>query len=350
MKQFGLRILSWILMITLLVINAVSLSPEWMEWIMNFRTQSKTFFPTSRQHVGDLYNFTYLKRFGKKGWSPNFKPNNCNKPNNIDLYTLNDSYLQNRVDTSAFCGVRKLTQSLWDGDSPYIQLDSQKTNILIIETVERYVRIRGNNMGWMKHFNFGSPPKPTNSTSIAQKMTFESIQKHFFNPHINQNLEFNLFDYKTFTPLWETRASLTHQLFNRVPPVVTVVGNGEYLVLTETVDGKQRLASNFPILGDELQILVNSLNEIRAFYLEKGFSEVYLSVIPNPAHIVDTQFAYNQLIPKIQKHPDLKIPIIDIYSIFKKNPTMVYAKNETHWTNEGMQLWIDEVNRVLHLN
>jgi hypothetical protein len=129
---------------------------------------------------------------------------------------------------------------------------------------------------------------------------------------------------------------------------VTVVGNGEYLVLTETVDGKQSLASNFPILDDELQILVNRLNEIRTFYLEKGFSEVYLSVIPNPVHLVDAQFAYNQLIPKIQKHPDLKIPMIDIYAIFKKNPTMVYAKNETHWTNEGMQLWIDEVNRVLN--
>jgi hypothetical protein len=350
MKKIGLRILSWMLIITLWVINIVSLSPEWMEWIMNFRSQSKTFFPTSRQHAGDLYNFTYLKKFGKKGWSPHFKPNLCNKPKNIDLYTLNDSYLQNRFDTSAFCGVRKLTQSLWDGDSPYIQLDSQKTNILIIETVERYVRIRGNNLGWMKHFNFVLPPKPTTQPSIAEKMTFSSLEKHFFNPHMNQNLEFNLFDYKPFMPLWETRATLTHELFHRVPSVVTVVGNGEYLVLTETVDGKQRLASNFPILDDELQILVNSLNKIRNFYLEKGFSEVYLSVIPNPVHIVDTQFAYNQLIPKIQKHPDLKMPVIDIYSVFKQHPIGVFAKNETHWTNEGMQLWIDEVNRTLHLN
>jgi hypothetical protein len=65
---------------------------------------------------------------------------------------------------------------------------------------------------------------------------------------------------------------------------------------------------------------------------------------------VDTQFAYNQLIPKIQKHPDLKMPVIDIYSIFKQHPIGVFAKNETHWTNEGMQLWIDEVNRTLPLN
>jgi hypothetical protein len=350
MKKCAFRTLSWFFIILLLGIHVLSLSPEWMEWIMNYRTQSQTFFPTSRQHAGDLYNFTHLKKFGKKGWSPNFKPNHCIKPKNIDLYTLNDSYLQGRFDSSAFCGVRKLTQSYWDGGAPYIQLDSQKTNILIIETVERYIRIRGNNLGWMKHFIFGAPPKITPVKTVLAPFNAETLSKYFFNPHINQNLESNLFDYQTFMPLWETRASLTYQLFNRVPPVVTVVANGTHLVLTETVDGKQRLASNFPILEDELTILVRTLNEIRNFYLEKGFAEVYLSVIPNPVHIVDTQFAYNQLIPKIQKHPDLKMPVIDIYSIFKPHPTLIFPTNETHWTNEGMQLWIDEVNRILQLH
>ncbi|MEN9611780.1 MAG: hypothetical protein RLZZ628_2594 [Bacteroidota bacterium] len=343
-----LRILSWILIILFLMINVISLSPEWMEWIVHCRTQSTTFFPTSRQHFGDLYNLTHLKKFGKKGWNPHFEPNYCDKPKNIDLYTLNDSYLQRRFDTSAFCGVRKLTQSFWDGDAPYIQLDSQKINILIIETVERYLRIRGSNMGWMKHFNFGAPPKPTNNVPMTEKITLQTLKKHFFNPHIHQNLEFNLLDYKTFAPLWETRATLTHELFNRVPPVVTVAGKGAYLVLTETVDGKQSAASNFPILEEELQVLVKNWNEIQQFYLEKGFSAVYLSVIPNPIHIVDLQFTYNQLIPKLQNHPNLKIPVIDIYSIFKKNNTQVFPKNETHWTNEGMQLWLDEVNRILN--
>jgi hypothetical protein len=320
-----------------------------MEWIMNCRTQSQLFFPTTRRHAGDLYQFTYLKKFGKTGWFPLFKPNPCPKPKNIDLYTLNDSYLQGRFDASAFCGVRQLTQAYWDGGAPYIQLDSQKTNILIIESVERYIRIRGNNLGWMKHFNFGQPPQFAPPNPILASFNAEILAKHFFNPHINQNLEFNLFDYKTFTPLWEMRASLTYQCFNRVPPVVTVVAHGTHLVLTETVDAKQRLASNFPILEDELTILVRTLNEIYNFYREKGFKEVYLSVIPNPVHIVDTQFPYNQLIPKIQNHPDLKMPVIDIYKIFKQNPTGVFAPNETHWTNRGMQLWIDEVNRILQL-
>jgi hypothetical protein len=41
-----------------------------------------------------------------------------------------------------------------------------------------------------------------------------------------------------------------------------------------------------------------------------------------------------------------KITELSCLSIaFKKN---VFPKNETHWTNEGMQLWLDEVNRILN--
>jgi hypothetical protein len=349
------RIFRWIIIGILLVINIVSLSPTWMKEIVNMRSNPDSFFSSSRIGMGDLYNMSYLKKFGRSGWKPAFIIDTCEDPQNINLYTISDSYLNNRFTEKAFCGVHQLTQVSWDGGASTIQLDNQKNNILILETVERYACVRLSNLEWMKHFIIEEPRKINqNSDSIQpilkdeKRLSSENVTQYFFNQKINQNLEFNLFDYKPFLSVWETRAELTQRLFNRLASsTVSMAANNQYLVLKETIDGKQNTASNFPVSEKDLSKMIDNLNEMRAFYLKKGFSEVYLSIIPNPVHIVDSTFNYNQLIPKIQNHIASKTPIIDIYSVFKKNSAIVFHKNETHWTNRGMQFWIDNVNYEL---
>lgn len=343
MKRLHIRLLIG----ALLAINAVSLSPYLMEQIVDFRKKRDSPLPSTQSGMGDLYGLTYLKKFGRAGWRPAFAENTCKNAKNIDLYLLSDSYLHKRVTEKAFCGVANIRHALWDGDYPFVQLDSQKTNILILETVERYCRVRANSVSWMCHFHVGIAPKQDiNASKWSDWFTTESIKKYLFNPNINQNLDFNLFDYKPFLPLYETRAALNYGLFDRLNPLVSVAASGEYLVLTETLSGKEN-APDAPISEKELSFMVDNLNEVREFYLKKGFSDVYFSIIPNPVHIVDSQFSYNNLIPKIQEHPNLKIPVINIYPIFKNNSTVVFPKNETHWTNVGMQLWINEVNKTL---
>lgn len=349
------RLFRWIIIGILLAINIVSLSPAWMGKIVDMRVKPNSFFQSSRTGMGDLYSMSYLKRFGRSGWKPAFITDTCKMEKSINLYTISDSYLNNRFTEKAFCGVNKLTQVSWDGAALSINLDSQKTNILILETVERYACVRFSNLDWMKHFIIEKSQKLKQNTTDIQpvlkeekKRISENLAPFFFNKNINQNLEFNLFDYKPFLSVWETRAELTQRLFNRLAsPAVTLAANNQYLVLKETTDGKQNTASNFPIANTDLSKMVDNLNEIKAFYLEKGFSEVYLSIIPNPVHVVDTTFNYNKLIPKIQNHTALNMPIIDVYSVFKKNNTLVFHKNETHWTNQGMQFWIDNVNQEL---
>jgi hypothetical protein len=342
------RIALWSLISVLLTINLISLSPEWMERIMDMRTPKKALFPTSRSDCGDLYALSYLKRFGKKGWQAAVVEDTCRAAKNIDLYTINDSYLQNHLEASSLCGVSKVMQSDWNGPSPTVGLDPRKVNILVIETVERYARVRFNNLDWMKHYSISEFELPiVKDGAFENPKTDIEFPIKLFNPHINQNIEFNLFDYRALSPLYEARASLTLDLFNRVAPGVKIVGNGQYLALSETVGGGGSTASNHPIYDQELFQLVKNLNEVRDFYLQKGFSEVYLSIVPNPVHIVDTSFSYNQLIPKIQKYPVLKMPVLDVYSVFKQNNTKVFPRNETHWTNVGLQLWIDRVNGQL---
>jgi hypothetical protein len=349
------RIFRWIIIGILLAINIVSLSPTCMKKIIEMRANSDSFFSSSRTGMGDLYGMSYLKKFGRSGWKPAFISDNCKAEKNIKLYTISDSYLNNRFTEKAFCGVNQLTQVSWDGSPLTINLDSQKTNILILETVERYACARLSNLDWMKHIKIEEPQKSKQNRADIQpilkdekKQALEKLAQFIFNKNINQNLEFNLFDYKPFLSVWETRAELTQRLFNRLAsPTVSMAANNQYLVLKETIDGKQNTASNFPVSEKDLSKMIDDLNEMRAFYLKKGFSEVYLSIIPNPVHIVDSTFKYNQLIPKIQNNTALNIPVIDIYSVFKKNNNIVFHKNETHWTNQGMQFWIDNVNYEL---
>jgi hypothetical protein len=353
------KIFTRLMLLFLTTIYFVSLSPSLMKEIVDVRTKPNALFPSYRVDMGDLYCLSFLKKFGRSGWKPSFIPDTCKSNKNIDLYTISDSYLNNRMTKKAFCGVNNLIQVSWDGAPSNIQLDTQKTNILIIETVERYTCVRFNVIEWMKHFNVNVEPRKAientilsdNSSKIEEKMTLENLSKKIFNPNINQNLEFNLFDYKPFLFVWETRAELTQKLFKRLAsPIVSIAANNQYLVLKETADGKQNTASNFPIADVEADKIVENLNEVSTFYRQKGFSKVYLSIIPNPIHIVDTTFNYNQLIPKIQNHKNLKMPIIDVYSVFKENNTFVFHKNESHWTNQGMQFWINQVNLELKIN
>jgi hypothetical protein len=350
------KIFTRLILLFLITIYFVSLSPSLMKEIVALRTKPNALFPSYRVDMGDLYGMSFLKKFGRSGWKPSFIPDTCSANKNIDLYTISDSYLNNRMTKKAFCGVNNLIQVSWDGAPSTIQLDTQKTNILIIETVERYTCARFNVIEWMKHFHVNIESQKAQENTVAsadfsqntEKITLENLSKYFFNPNINQNLEFNLFDYKPFLFVWETRAELTQKLFKRLAsPIVTTAANNQYLVVKETVDGKQNTASNFPISDGETAKIIENLNEVSAFYRQKGFAEVYLSIIPNPIHIVDSTFNYNQLIPKIQNHKNLKMPIIDVYPVFKKNSTLVFPKNESHWTNQGMQFWIDNVNLEL---
>ena len=82
--------------------------------------------------------------------------------------------------------------------------------------------------------------------------------------------------------------------------------------------------------------------------MKAGFDEVYLSIIPNKVSILSPDMGkYNQLIERVQSDLNLKIPVIDTYSDFKKNPTKYYLKSDSHWTCEGRDIWLDKVNNIL---
>ena len=114
-----------------------------MKKITTYRFLTESIYKSSRYRYGDLYGMCYLKEFKNEIWQvkpvlgfdPIYK-----KPGNINLYCICDSYLYSFINSdSLFCGVSKLIISRWVLDGPMeIDLDKSKTNILLIERVERH--------------------------------------------------------------------------------------------------------------------------------------------------------------------------------------------------------------------
>ena len=122
-----------------------------------------------------------------------------------------------------------------------------------------------------------------------------------------------------------------------------------FLFLRETVSLTDAGSSYVEVTDAEVRKLVSNFNTIYQHYKDNGFDEVYLSVIPNSATIMQPQ-GYNQLIPRLQRDPGLHMKIIDAYTRFSQSPDVLYQPGDTHWNLAGKQLWIDLVNETLDRN
>ena len=236
---------------------------------------------------------------------------------------------------SIFCSVK----SYWylktnSSDIKHVRLATGETNILLIEVVERDLRSFSDTdyiMGKML-MDDSVHAQSTMTVGRFSSLVFQALS----NPSINQNIEFNMFDYKIFTPVKEMKASLNWNVFGRVNDDVMISPDGKFLLYRQTVDSTSKNGSFTPISDKEMDNLVRSLNTFYAYYKSKGFDDVLFSVIPNPVTILYPHMGrYNEMIPRVQHHPDLKIPIIDVYDLFKKTNMQIYFTSDTHWNMNG---------------
>lgn len=302
---------------------------------------------------GDLTNMSYLAmipRF-REAKMYDFTPLPNRGEPNIDLYLYGDSYTGD-VPKEVLMHVNDLHFIFRIGSFDFV-LNRNKRNILLLELSERYLRGRFKDTGLTDcirthnseaEFPHDAPTPPSQETQLREKGL--SI-KNLFNPYINQNLEYHLFNYKFFLSFRHIKAAINYYLFHRASGDVVISDDDKYLFFKPTV-GNSPLSSYYPLKKGELQHLLQVMNSLYAHFRQAGFDEVYLSVIPNSASILQPA-PYNQLIPRLQNDPGLKMPYIDLYSIFKQypDPASLHRAGDTHWNNSGMQLWLKQVNEVL---
>ncbi len=337
---------------------ALSTSKSLSERIQDIRSYSlfhDLWWGEQRGKWGDLTSMSYLDQV-KKFCAPrdySFEKQADSQEKNTDLYLYGDSYVLD-IPKQAFAGVDSLFFHFRYDTRDYI-LNREKKNILIIEASERFVRQRFRTAALLQNLRVKGEPNAAKSAG-EQPHKKQQENKPFgiadlFNPHINQNLEYHLFNYNFLIFPRQFKAVLNYTLFNRASGDVVISDDGNYLFYKITTM-QNNLCSSYDRLADnEVNTIVASLDTIYDHYRQAGFDEVYFSVIPNPATILQPA-PYNNLIPLIQNDPKMKMPFIDLYSPFKesRDPASFYRAGDTHWNNKGLQMWLDKVNNILRMH
>lgn len=311
-----------------------------------------------RSKGGDLTGMAYLDGIRKfvEPMSYTFEKAIDSTPANIHLLLYGDSYTKDIPD-SAFACISHYDYGRRGYTNIAYTLDSNEKNILVIEIGERFLRdyfskiFIFNNVGPDVHAATTTTPTapfiaPRHYASFA--LPDLGFVDSMFNPNINQNIEQNVFNYAIINPIRILKATFNYHFFNRASGDVIVSKNNNALFLKETAITTGKPSSYSEITDQELFTIVNNINTIYDSYTQRGFKAVYLSIIPNPASILQPE-GYNNLIPKVQNHPGMKVPCINVYDVFKadKDPARLYRQGDTHWNNKGMHIWLNMINAEL---
>jgi hypothetical protein len=288
-------------------------------------------FPSAVRY-GDLYFQTNTPGYAAE--SKRVKPILTSKNSKTTLTIVGDSYTQGFDSLDFSAGTYHFIH--WNSLQDTLPaLDSNKRNIIIIETSERFIRQR-----FVNH-NHLYVEKESNAK--ARKTTTE------IKLLAENNLQYLLTYFDWQLPFKEQKSSIYLHWFDRFSPLVTKPDSSGRLYLKETID-PELLSSSFNSVSDaEIQNLVKDLNTINNELYRIGFDEVYMSFIPNPASIYKTNnpIPYNRLIERIQKNPSVLFKTIDVLAVFQKQKTAVFKFNDSHWNELGKMIWILKVNQYI---
>lgn len=344
------KTIAWL---TVVLFSALYIYASYGEFqnFIDYKNQTASLIGSDKYKFGDLFGMSYYPLIKEE---PNrnkrtLPVKNIKSHRRINLCLAHDSYLResflnsksqiNSVDTIydiEYSWFRKK-------HNPTVVLDTSKTNVLVFEIVERNLPYLDKKTALSLIKMNNSDTKQTNPTTKKQSK-LKQFKEIVFNSKINKNLEFLLFDMRIFTPIKELKSYINYHYFNRLPDQVFISENKKHLFLSEI-----KTSVEDPITVSETEKTVTLLNEIHDFYKKKGFDEVYFSIIPNPIAIIKPEaLHYNNKIPMIQNSPNLKMPMIDIYSDFKKSNVNLYFTSDTHWNKDGFTLWINKLNTTLN--
>lgn len=291
---------------------------------------------------GDLYRLSALPQFKQK--QPVCPPSSrSSDTSSTHLYLIGDSFSEPQRLSEYDFRVSHFQRVAWEHPQR-IQLDPNKRNVLLIESVERHFR---------EHFAIpvnelvvekDTSQMPNQRPSFAQQWDSE-----FHRKDVDERLESALFSHDWAFWIKEFKAALTLDWFDRTYTSVSLSKDQKNVFLHSDTDTSKVLNSSFSTLADsEVNTLVDSVNATADRYKRLGFDDVYLSLIPNKASILEpNRNDYNHLIERIQNNPRLKVPVVNTYDPFQQNATSVYLKSDTHWSCDGRALWLSLVRQKL---
>ena len=335
-----MRVLRYTILVIALTLWGAGLSTTVARWLYGLNVIVDDY------RYGDLYRLAPLPQF-KLPQPVCPSPNRSSDTAATHLYIIGDSFTEPQRLTKSDFQVSHFQRVAWSFSLP-VQLDPAKRNVLLIESVERHVR---------EHFI--QPVRElvveTDTSQLANERTpiYKRIYDDFHRADVEERLESALFSQDWAYWFKELKAKLTLNWFDRAYPSVSLSTDRQNVFLhsdTDTTKAKVLNSSFSPLTDREVNTLVDSINATADRYQKLGFNEIYLSLIPNKASILEpNRGIYNHLIERIQANPRLRIPTVNTYGVFSKNPSGIYLTGDTHWTCEGRSKWLDLVRQKLRI-
>lgn len=319
----------------------------WLQAYSPLIYKSSGLFPDDYRY-GDLYRLSYLPQFKEKAIKCKPAPISQKFDNivSMNLFIIGDSFTEEERVSKEDFPTEKYQYIHWAKQTD-IQLDTSKRNILILETVERTFKEHFSKE--VVNFKILNPYvsevifKPTLKGKLMENI--KKVAIFCFPRGTEERLQHTLFNYDFFLWFREIKATLNLKFFERVEKKVVLSKDQKHIFYSEECDSTDSRSAFYPVNKSDVDTLISHINETRKKYLNAGFEEVYLSIIPNKVSILSPTLGdYNHLIERIQHDPRVQTPIIDTYSIFKKSPTQYYLKSDTHWNCEGRNVWLEKTN------
>lgn len=325
------RVINYIIFVFFVVIFTFTSSPCLMQKI------DKNIGNLSYKY-GDLYRLCNLHRFKIPIQKCQLSPTNNSQVSKINLHLLGDSFTRHFKQTDL--GTASYNFGHWDNGFN-VHIDTSKYNILVIETIERYAKMR-----------FTSNHLPVNliNTPIVTQGN-APINCNFDNAFTfknENNLRLLCFEndwiYNVTLLFRDSKAFLQEFLFNKINPQVIIASDNNYLYLDEEANPQNEHSSYYPLTTTETDTIIAHLNNWYEKCKKMGFDEVIFTIIPNKCTIRETNRTdYNHLIEKIEQHTQNKMPFVSMYDVFvtKNKQTPLYFQSDTHWNCIGRQIWLD---------
>ena len=333
-----MRFLRYLVLTVTLTLWAGGLSNTVLHWLYEAGVIADDY------RFGDLYRLSALPQF--KQAQPVCPPSPVSGDTaTTHLYLIGDSFSEEQRISRADFSVGHYQRVAWD-HRQRAQLNPSKRNVLVLESVERHVR---------EHFavpvtelavDTDTARTPPQRVPLRRRLSSE-----FHRSDVEERLESVLFSQDWAFWFKELKARLTFGWFNREYATVSVSNDGRHLFLRSDTDTTKRLNSSFSRLTDrEVDTLVDSVNAVADRYKRLGFDDVYLSIIPNKASILETSRSdYNRLIERVQGSPRLRVTAIDVFAPYRNTKTSPYLLSDTHWNCTGRAIWLDQVRKTVGL-
>lgn len=298
---------------------------------------------------GDLYKLSNLSAFRDPRRECHIhKPIvNYSSGKPVHLYIIGDSFTEKERIKQGDFDVASYHYTKWS-EMLHFKPDTAAINILLVECVERHFREKFAK-GSLKTYLKGDTASfnETGKSSVMQ-----NLDNAFKADHSEVRLDQILFQNDFILGLRQMKADFNYHIFGRTNKEVTLVNDGKDIVYyMDTDSDTSKTTSSFSILADtEVDSIVNNVNLSAEFARSLGFDQIILSIIPNKVSVIAPTYGpYNKLIDRVNLHPNLRVPYIEVLSDFQKMGRNSYLKGDSHWTCAGQNVWLDKANQKIKL-